>query len=120
DGIRVFHVTGVQTCALPISTLPDCSAGFTSTDDDEKSPYTVQPRLHCAQKKHAPRSLLSGSGLVKMESREGITGMSNFFAPSLMKSSWSRGFGGGRKMPSGSLKMPSFDPKTPMSWLTLS
>src|SRR5690606_40897975 len=24
DGIRVFHVTGVQTCALPIL-LPDCS-----------------------------------------------------------------------------------------------
>src|SRR5690606_39347211 len=23
DGIRVFHVTGVQTCALPISARPD-------------------------------------------------------------------------------------------------
>src|SRR5690606_40744559 len=23
DGIRVFHVTGVQTCALPISTIRD-------------------------------------------------------------------------------------------------
>src|SRR5690606_41010358 len=26
DGIRVFHVTGVQTCALPISRCSGCSA----------------------------------------------------------------------------------------------
>src|SRR5690606_40159412 len=26
DGLRVFHVTGVQTCALPISALPRLGA----------------------------------------------------------------------------------------------
>src|SRR5690606_39920213 len=31
DGIRVFHVTGVQTCALPIS-----YSGFDGTDLDER------------------------------------------------------------------------------------
>ena len=31
------------------STLPVFRAGFTSTEEEEKSPYTVQPRLHCAQ-----------------------------------------------------------------------
>src|SRR5690606_15566963 len=85
------------------STLPDSSAGFTSTDEEEKSPYTVHPRLHCAQKKHAPRFWLSGSGRVSIESRDGMTGIFSFFAPSLMKSSCSRGLGGGRKIPSGSL-----------------
>src|SRR5207302_2892026 len=28
DGIRVFHVTGVQTCALPISRVPRNFASF--------------------------------------------------------------------------------------------
>src|SRR5690606_40396552 len=32
DGIRDFHVTGVQTCALPISPLPQVSRAFLITD----------------------------------------------------------------------------------------
>src|SRR5688572_24898600 len=31
------------------STFPVATAGFTRTDDDEKSACTVQPRLHCLQ-----------------------------------------------------------------------
>src|SRR5690606_22252885 len=30
DGIRDFHVTGVQTCALPISSAPSCRASRTA------------------------------------------------------------------------------------------
>src|SRR5258706_14305192 len=42
-----------RAIALAItSTLPVFTAGFTKTDDEEKSPYTVQPLLHCEQKKH--------------------------------------------------------------------
>src|SRR5690606_41006409 len=36
DGIRVFHVTGVQTCALPISsTASDCVATTASSQAPE-------------------------------------------------------------------------------------
>src|SRR5690606_41044235 len=31
DGIRLFHVTGVQTCALPISLLPSLTPTATVT-----------------------------------------------------------------------------------------
>ena len=31
------------------STLPVANAGFTNTDEEEKSAYTVQPRLHWLQ-----------------------------------------------------------------------
>src|SRR5690606_40232913 len=34
DGIRYFHVTGVQTCALPISTLEQ-AAGQTQVEGDQ-------------------------------------------------------------------------------------
>src|SRR5690606_1664551 len=39
DGIRVFHVTGVQTCALPICARDDGSAACMRRDDlDEPAP----------------------------------------------------------------------------------
>src|SRR5688572_32573526 len=53
------------------SMLPVAIAGFTRTDDDEKSAYTWQPLLHCEQKKHEPRSSLIA--FVRIERREGIT-----------------------------------------------
>ncbi len=85
------------------STLPVSTAGFTSTEEDEKSPYTWHPRLHWLQKKHAPRLSLSGNGRVRIERREGITGMFSFCPAFFMYSSCSRGLGGGRNIPSGSL-----------------
>src|SRR5690606_40716882 len=49
DGIRDFHVTGVQTCALPISGLPPLTSLVShradgGTDLDES---TVAARLAC-------------------------------------------------------------------------
>src|SRR5690606_35061769 len=40
DGIRAFHVTGVQTCALPIS------FGFVAGDEDWESRDGEQVRIH--------------------------------------------------------------------------
>src|SRR5690606_40679997 len=40
-GIRDFHVTGVQTCALPISAPPPTS------DPDPTGPATVTPAAGC-------------------------------------------------------------------------
>src|SRR5690606_23110278 len=37
DGIRDFHVTGVQTCALPISGFPECLEGRVKT---------LHPKVH--------------------------------------------------------------------------
>src|SRR5690606_40400004 len=37
DGIRVFHVTGVQTCALPICRRPGDEVGPAVVDDDVPS-----------------------------------------------------------------------------------
>src|SRR5207302_7371736 len=43
DGIRDFHVTGVQTCALPISIfcLRDCSTRGTLTSTETRSRLIV-------------------------------------------------------------------------------
>src|SRR5690606_40668312 len=49
DGIRDFHVTGVQTCALPISTrprAPSTASGSPSGDGGASSRST--PRRRCA------------------------------------------------------------------------
>ncbi len=100
------------------STLPVLSAGLTKTEEEEKSAYTVQPLLHCEQKKQAPRSLLIG--FVRIDKREGITGISNLPPASLIKSSCNLGFGGGRKILSGSLGRFSLDPNTPINLSTLS
>src|SRR5690606_39554654 len=52
DGIRDFHVTGVQTCALPIS--PGTSAAG--------SPRWTTPATGSAQKPHGQAPTSSGSG----------------------------------------------------------
>src|SRR5690606_40421077 len=39
DGIRDFHVTGVQTCALPICPMP------LSVPAPSPAPYSFRPRL---------------------------------------------------------------------------
>src|SRR6185295_6371424 len=112
-------VSTSRAIALAItSTLPVFNAGFTKTEDDEKSPYTVQPRLHCEQKKQAPLSLLIG--LVRIDKRDGITGMFNEVPASLIKSSCNLGLGGGRKILSGSLGRFSFEPNTPIKRSILS
>src|SRR6267154_1703443 len=95
------------------STLPVFKAGLTNTEEDEKSPYTVQPRLHCEQKKQEPRSLLMG--FVRIDNREGMTGICNAVPASLINSSCNLGLGGGRKILSGSLGKFSFEPNTPIS-----
>jgi hypothetical protein len=51
--------------------MPVASAGFTSTEDEEKSAYIWQPLLHCPQKKQEPR--WSFNFFVRMDSREGMT-----------------------------------------------
>src|SRR5690606_35533267 len=56
DGIRDFHVTGVQTCALPIS--PACRGGtlasFSATPPPSRSGLDAQPRFR-AQRLPTPR-----------------------------------------------------------------
>src|SRR5437870_8616999 len=50
DGIRGGHVTGVQTCALPISTLPErerysgnSRAGDIGSKDSGRTPFPKEP-----------------------------------------------------------------------------
>src|SRR5207302_2148886 len=62
DGIRDFHVTGVQTCALPISAL---SAGLPATTSVTSSPAAIV-RPSCAA-----ASPLSGSTLSPQLSSSG-------------------------------------------------
>src|SRR5271163_3773956 len=94
------------------SRFPVAKAGFINTEEEEKSPYTLQLRPHWAQKKQAPRSLLIA--LVNMDLREGITGIPMPEAAFFRKSSCNLGLGGGRNMPSGSLGKPSLVPNTPI------
>jgi len=55
-----------------------------------------------------------------MDSLAGIMGTFAESAPFFRYNSCRRGFGGGRKKPSGSLQIPSLVPKTPISLSTLS
>ena len=57
---------------------------------------------------------------VRIDKREGITGIPIFVAAFLINNSCSLGFGGGRKMPSGSLSNPSLVPNTPSNLSILS
>src|SRR5579862_2511970 len=107
----LFVSTSRAIALVTKSTLFVFSAGITRQDDEEKSPYTLQLRPHCAQKKHAPRSLFIC--LVRIDKREGITGTPILFPAFLINNSCSLGFGGGRKIPSGSFSRPSLVPKTP-------
>jgi hypothetical protein len=49
-----------------------------------------------------------------MAMRAGMQGMFTFVQAFFSSTSVQRGFGGGRKIPSGELGMFSLDPKTPM------
>jgi hypothetical protein len=59
-------------------------------------------------------------GFVRIDKREGITGIFNDLPAVVMNISCNLGFGGGRKMLSGSFGRFSFEPKTPTSLSTLS
>src|SRR5262249_17454443 len=98
--------------------FPVFRAGITRQEEEEKSPYTLQLRPHWAQKKHWPRSLLIC--LVRIESREGMTGTPTLPAAFLIISSCNRGLGGGRKKPSGSFSRPPLVPNTRSSLSILS
>src|SRR5690606_39826964 len=67
DGIRDFHVTGVQTCALPIWSSQSCNAQLTSAASDTCSASSCLPT--CAS--HCPRgSGQSSSSLVRCHRSE--------------------------------------------------
>src|SRR5690606_40926133 len=60
DGIRDFHVTGVQTCALPISRgsaagAPECGLG---TPRCRRSPRT-RTRARAATRSHRPAAAVA-------------------------------------------------------------
>src|SRR5207302_2121234 len=42
DGIRDFHVTGVQTCALPISMVEDGKITAAQANDARSAPLTLR------------------------------------------------------------------------------
>src|SRR5690606_41044505 len=54
DGIRDFHVTGVQTCALPILTVTGTgSAGRSNTLGDRTMSASIQPTTTSDAATHA-------------------------------------------------------------------
>src|SRR5207302_7312648 len=54
DGIRDFHVTGVQTCALPIY-LTTCEGGMAVTDDAAMAAHMRRFRNHGIDSDHRSR-----------------------------------------------------------------
>src|SRR5690606_40246179 len=62
DGIRDFHVTGVQTCALPILSRPDFVL-------DTRVNLTVLPTLGFDENEYASEVLMVGAG----EGRDAVT-----------------------------------------------
>src|SRR5690606_6107009 len=66
DGIRDFHVTGVQTCALPIS-FPQARARGGDAGDDARPRGRHQPprrRVQGARLPHAPAARRRGAALL--------------------------------------------------------
>src|SRR5207302_5389330 len=62
DGIRDFHVTGVQTCALPISDLLDVGGESTGNDPGRvDSPPTSSRSAPCATRARPWATAASGS-----------------------------------------------------------
>ena len=90
-------------------------AGITRAEEEEKSAYILQLRLHCPQKKQACLSLLLGKASVRTDPLPGNTVTPTVLAAFTINNSFKRGLGGGRKMPSGSLSIPSLLPYTPIS-----
>ncbi len=58
----------------------------------------LQLRLHCAQKKQAPLSVVLSIFFVRIDKREGITFTPAVVAASLINNSCNRGLGGGKKI----------------------
>src|SRR5690606_40667603 len=58
DGIRDFHVTGVQTCALPICPWASWDRGFSTARRARKRPAKkgFSPERACAARLFSPRS----------------------------------------------------------------
>src|SRR5690606_1110071 len=52
DGIRDFHVTGVQTCALPIYVVSEYSAAQMGTQDGALKAIYFERRLELAMEGH--------------------------------------------------------------------
>src|ERR1700750_1141354 len=104
-----------------MSTLPVFIAGYINTLGEEKSAFAILQFLpHWAQKKQDFLSVSFSIGLVRIESRDGITLTPDCCAAFFTNSSCNLGLGGGRKNPSGSLSNPSLVPNTPMSLSILS
>src|SRR5207302_5165309 len=70
DGIRDFHVTGVQTCALPISTA-------TNSKDPVFEDASIQPGVHInamgsnvATRRELPADLVRRASVIAVDSLE--------------------------------------------------
>src|SRR5690606_31855604 len=63
DGIRDFHVTGVQTCALPICTKFMALVSISLPDDARMPEYrdsrhwALVPQPYCGPEQHSPPPL---------------------------------------------------------------
>src|SRR5690606_40370516 len=64
DGIRDFHVTGVQTCALPISKNVDIVIGGGGQDSGQDKVQAdllrISPQLHALAKQNVPMLMICG------------------------------------------------------------
>src|SRR5690606_40290405 len=67
DGIRDFHVTGVQTCALPISRIGELRAGMTDGSDASVSLARISGELRIAETELSTRAQLVQQALQQME-----------------------------------------------------
>src|SRR5690606_40788243 len=60
DGIRDFHVTGVQTCALPISRPTSTNWFRSNTSGPGKNTWPPAPTTGCRRKSTCRATSLSG------------------------------------------------------------
>src|SRR5690606_40470922 len=69
DGIRDFHVTGVQTCALPILQATGCAAAVLA--QAKTSARGLPARAHCSShpRRSPPLSLRGASSASRSEER---------------------------------------------------
>src|SRR5690606_40234620 len=82
DGIRDFHVTGVQTCALPISKPGDFAAVHICPEDSADIPDTDEARLVILHPRYTHASKSNESEAVdfaraRSEERRAGKGVSN-------------------------------------------
>src|SRR5690606_41040046 len=64
DGIRVFHVTGVQTCALPIYSFSVCSSEGVATNTHDETAWNQRtnfiPALRRSEERRVGKECRSG------------------------------------------------------------